>query len=287
MQNTAFSTNKTLNINGRLVDLSSPAIMGVLNVTPDSFYDGGKFLTDASVLEHTEKMVSEGADFIDVGGYSSRPGAVDIPEAEERERVVKVIRSIVKNFPGIIISIDTFRSAVAEAAVDAGASMINDVAGGNLDPEMFGMVARLKVPYILMHMKGTPQNMSSQTNYDDLMKEILDFFHQKIHLLQQLDVKDIIVDPGFGFSKTIPQNFNILRALDKFSILGRPLLVGLSRKSMVWKTLALEPTAALNGTTVLNTIALLNGANILRVHDVREAREVVKLLTSLQRMDST
>ncbi|MEX1240680.1 MAG: dihydropteroate synthase [Cyclobacteriaceae bacterium] len=262
--------------------MSIPGIMGILNVTPDSFYDGGRFLTEASILEQTEKMLSEGADFIDVGGYSSRPAAADIPEMEERERVVNAISIIVKNFPGAVISIDTFRSTVAEAAVDAGASMINDIAGGNLDPEMFQTVARLKVPYILMHMKGTPQNMSSQSQYDDLIKEMLDFFHQKIHLLRQFEVKDVIVDPGFGFAKTIEQNFNVLQDLEKFSILEKPVLVGLSRKSMVWKTLAIEPTGALNGTTALNTIALLKGADILRVHDVREAREVVKLFTSLQ-----
>lgn len=256
--------------------------MGILNVTPDSFYDGGRFLTEASILEQTGKMLSEGADLIDVGGYSSRPGAADVPENEERERVVKTIASIVRNFPGTVISVDTFRSTVAEAAVDAGASMINDIAGGNLDPDMFHAVARLKVPYILVHMKGTPQNMSGQTQYDDLMKEMLDFFHHKIDRLRQLEVKDIIIDPGFGFSKTIEQNFHILRDLEKFSILGKPVLVGLSRKSMVWKTLGIEPTVALNGTTALNTIALLKGADILRVHDVREAREVVKLFTSLQ-----
>ena len=280
MQNTPFSTNKTLNINGRLADLSVPAIMGILNVTPDSFYDGGRFLTEASVLEQAGKMLSEGADIIDVGGYSSRPGASDIPEAEERERVVKSVGAIMQHFPGTVISVDTFRSTVAEAAVDAGASMINDIAGGSLDPGMFQTVARLRVPYILMHMKGTPQNMNSQTAYDDLMKEMLDFFHQKIHLLRQLEVKDIIIDPGIGFSKTIRQNFSILNALERFSILEKPVLIGLSRKSMIWKTLNIEPTGALNGTTVLNTIALLKGASILRVHDVKEAREAVKLFTS-------
>lgn len=256
--------------------------MGVLNVTPDSFFDGGRFMTETSILEQAGKMLSEGADFIDVGGYSSRPGASDIPPEEEKDRAVKAISLILKNFPGTAISIDTFRSTVAEAAVDAGASMINDIAGGNLDPEMFKTVARLKVPYLLMHMKGNPQTMRNQTGYTDLLKEMLDYFHRKIHLLRQADVKDILVDPGFGFSKTVEQNFQILQCLEKFSILGRPILVGLSRKSMVWKTLGVKPTGALNGTTALHTMALLKGADILRVHDVREAREVIKLFTSLQ-----
>jgi len=256
--------------------------MGILNVTPDSFYDGGRFQTDASILEHAEKMISEGADIIDVGGYSSRPGAAEIPETEEKDRVVKAISAIAKHFPGTIISVDTFRSTVAEAAVEAGALMVNDVAGGNLDPQMFQTVARLNVPYILMHMRGNPQTMSSLTQYANLMKEMLDYFHEKIHSLRQFEIKDIIVDPGFGFSKTAEQNFSILQNLEKFSILGKPLLVGLSRKSMVWKTLGVQASEALNGTTSLNTMALLKGANILRVHDVREAREVIKLFTSLQ-----
>jgi dihydropteroate synthase len=282
VQNTPFSTNKTLNINGRLIDLSTPKVMGVLNVTPDSFYDGGQFLSETSILEHVGKMLTDGADFIDVGGYSSRPGAADISPAEEQDRSVKAISAIVKSFPGAILSIDTFRSSVAEAAVDAGASFINDIAGGNLDPEMFQTVARLKVPYILMHMKGTPQTMSSQTEYNHLLREVIDYFHEKIYQLRQLDIKDMIIDPGFGFSKTIEQNFNILQNLEKFSILGKPVVVGLSRKSMIWKTLEIEPEGALNGTTALNTMALLKGADILRVHDVREAREVIKLFTSMQ-----
>lgn len=282
MQNTPFSTNKTLNINGRLIDLGVPKIMGILNVTPDSFYDGGRFQTVPSILEHAEKMISEGADFIDVGGYSSRPGAADVPEPEEKERVVNAVSSIVKNFPGTIISVDTFRSRVAEAAVDAGASMVNDIAGGNIDREMFETVARLKVPYIVMHMRGNPQNMGSQTQYTDLIGEIMDYFHEKIHRLRQFNIPDVIIDPGFGFSKTIGQNFAILQHLEKFSILGKPMLVGLSRKSMVWKTLGVEASAALNGTTALNMFALLKGADILRVHDVREAREVIKLFTSVR-----
>jgi dihydropteroate synthase len=235
VQNTPFSTNKTLNISGRLIDLSVPKVMGILNVTPDSFYDGGRFLTEESILRHAEKMLEDGADFIDVGGYSSRPGAADITAKEEQERSVKAIAAILKRFPGTIISVDTFRSTVAEAAIDAGGSMINDISGGNLDEKMFEMVAHLKVPYIVMHMRGTPQNMSKQTEYNHLIKEMIAYFHQKIYALRQLEVSDIVIDPGFGFSKTIEQNFDILNHLEKFSIVGRPLLVGLSRKSMVWK----------------------------------------------------
>jgi dihydropteroate synthase len=256
--------------------------MGILNVTPDSFYDGGRFLTEESILGHVEKLLEDGADFIDVGGYSSRPGAPDISPEVEQERSVKAIAAILKRFPGTIISVDTFRSTVAEAAIDAGGSMINDISGGNLDEKMFETVAHLKVPYIVMHMRGNPQNMSKQTQYNHLIKEMIEYFHKKVYALRQLEVTDIVIDPGFGFSKTIEQNFDILNHLEKFSILGKPLLVGLSRKSMVWKTLKVKAEDALNGTTALNTMALLKGADILRVHDVREAREVIKLFTSLR-----
>jgi dihydropteroate synthase len=282
VQNTPFSTNKTLNIQGRLIDLSTPRVMGILNVTPDSFYDGGRFMTETSVLQQAEKMLDEGADFIDVGGYSSRPGAIDITAQEERERIVSAVSAILKRFPGVMISVDTFRSTVAEAAIAAGAVMINDISGGNLDEKMFQTVARLKVPYIVMHMRGNPQNMNSMTEYNHLIKEMIDYFHQKIAILRALEVRDLLIDPGFGFSKTIDQNFTLLHHLEKFSILERPLLVGLSRKSMIWKTLAVKPEDALNGTTAINTMALLKGADILRVHDVLEARQVVKLFTSMR-----
>ncbi len=256
--------------------------MGILNVTPDSFYDGGRFQSEKAILEQAEKMISEGADFLDIGGYSSRPGAADISEEDETKRTVKAVAAVAKNFPGTIISVDTFRSGVAEAAVEAGASMINDIAGGNLDLNMFRTVSRLQVPYIFMHMKGNPQTMSKQTHYTHLLKEIVDYFHEKLQALRELGVKDIIIDPGFGFSKTISQNFRILHDLEKFSILGKPILVGLSRKSMIWKSLGITPDRALNGTTALNAIALLKGADILRVHDVNEAKELIKLFTSLQ-----
>lgn len=256
--------------------------MGILNVTPDSFYDGGRFVAERALLEQAEKMLEEGADFLDVGGYSSRPGAADISEEEEKSRTIKGIAAISRNFPGTIISADTFRSGVAEAAVDAGASMINDIAGGNLDIHMLTTVARLRVPYIFMHMKGNPQTMTRKTGYTNLLKEILDYFHDKLQVLRELGVKDVVIDPGFGFSKTIAQNFRILQNLEKFSILGKPVLVGLSRKSMIWKTLGIAPDGALNGTTALHMAALLKGADILRVHDVKEARELIKLFTSLQ-----
>jgi dihydropteroate synthase len=276
-----FSTNKTLNLRGRLIDLGVPRIMGILNITPDSFYEGSRFTTETAILKNTEKMLLDGATFIDVGGYSTRPGAADISVEEETNRVVRAIRTILGSFPEALISIDTFRSEVASAAVLEGAALINDVSGGSLDPAMFETVARLKVPYILMHMRGTPQTMTQHSQYENLVKEITDYFHQKIFQLHQLEVRDIIVDPGFGFAKTPTQNFELLHHLDHFRILGKPILAGLSRKSMIWRTLSLNPEEALNGTTALNTVALLKGAGILRVHDVKEAQQVVQLLQNL------
>jgi dihydropteroate synthase len=287
VQNTGFSTNKTLNVNGRLISLDTPKVMGILNITPDSFYDGGKFRTDREILSQTEKMVKEGADFIDIGGYSTRPGAEEISVNEELNRTVTTVQLVKKNFPDTIVSVDTFRSTVAQVAVEQGASIINDISGGELDPQMFETVARLRVPYILMHMRGTPKTMKDLTAYENLIKEILDFLQSRLHLLTRLGVKDVIVDPGFGFAKTREQNFQLLDRLDMLGILGRPLLAGLSRKSMVWKTLNLKPEEALNGTSVLNTIALLRGASILRVHDVKEAVEAVELVGEMKRQNPT
>lgn len=264
------------------MDLTVPKVMGVLNVTPDSFYDGGQYTSGDVILRQTEKMISEGADIIDVGGYSSRPDAEDIPLQEERTRIEKAISLILRNFPDTVISIDTFRSGVAEAAIDAGAVIINDISAGDLDPVMFETVARLKVPYIAMHMRGTPLTMKTETQYTNLVKELIEHIQARIFRLRALDVKDIIIDPGFGFAKNIRQNFTLLHNLEKFSILGKPVLVGLSRKSMIWKTLGTDPANALNGTTALNMVALMKGADILRVHDVKEAKEVIKLFTSLQ-----
>jgi dihydropteroate synthase len=282
MQSKIFSANKTLNVSGKLIDLSQPKVMGILNVTPDSFYDGKKFNDEKTILGHAEKMLKEGADFIDVGGYSTRPGAQEVSVEEELNRVLPAINSIANNFPEATISIDTFRSQVAKEAVEAGAKMINDIAGGELDKKMFSTVAQLGVPYILMHMRGTPQTMTQQTGYDNLIKDITDYFHAKIFQLQNLGVKDIIIDPGFGFAKTMKQNFEMLNKLEQFQILGKPILVGLSRKSMIWKTLKVNPEEALNGTTALNTIALLKSASVLRVHDVREAKEVINLFNDLK-----
>lgn len=277
-----FKTNKTLLVKGKLIDLSEPKVMGILNITPDSFYDGGKFTNETAVLKQAEKMLMEGATFIDIGGYSSRPGAKDITEEEESHRVLPAIEIIVKNFPACIISVDTFRSTIAKFAVEAGASMINDISGGSLDEKMPEAVAALQVPYILMHMQGTPETMATKTYYENLLKEVVDYFHQKINIFQTLGVNDMIIDPGFGFAKTIDQNFELLQKLDYLKILEKPILVGLSRKSTIWKTLSIKPEEALNGTTSLNTIALLKGANILRVHDVKEAVEVVKLIKAIR-----
>jgi len=281
MQSKIFSVNKTLNGGGRLIDLTEPKIMGILNVTPDSFYDGFKYTDETSILKQVEKMVSEGADFIDVGGNSTRPGAESISEEEELGRVLPAIKTISKNFPTIIISIDTFRASVAKRVIEEGVSLINDISGGDLDPRMFATVASLQVPYILMHMKGTPQTMMKETTYENLLKEIIDYFHQKIFRLHVLGVKDIIIDPGFGFAKSIDQNFELLSKLDRFEIFEKPIMVGLSRKSMIWRTLKTNPESALNGTTALNTIALIKGASILRVHDVREAKEIIQLTRQL------
>ncbi len=282
MQNNAFYTNKTLNVRGRLVDLRVARVMGILNVTPDSFFDGGKFIGAKEVLEQAGKMLTAGADLIDVGGYSSRPGAADISEEEEMARVLPAIQILAKNFPDAIICIDTFRSRVARLAVEAGASMINDISGGEQDNAMFEIVASMEVPYILMHMQGTPQTMVTLAQYDNLVKDIIDYFHKKISLLHQLGVKDVIIDPGFGFAKTAEQSFELLHHLDYFKSLGLPILVGLSRKSMIWKKLGTNPEDALNGTTVLNTIALMKGANILRVHDVKEAVECINLVKKIE-----
>lgn len=279
-ENNFFSTNKTLNLNGRILDLRIPRIMGILNVTPDSFYDGGRHDSPDQILKHVEKMLHDGATFIDVGGYSTRPGAEDISQEEELSRVLPVIQNIQKNFPEAYISIDTFRSEVAAAAFQEGASLINDVTGGQGDPAMFEVAARLQAPYVVMHMRGNPKSMQKMTEYANLVKEIADYFHAKIDTLQKLGLRDIILDPGFGFSKDTQQNFELLYKLEYFAAFTKPVLVGLSRKSMIWRTLSGSAEEALNGTTTLHTIALLKGASILRVHDVKEAAEVVKLVAA-------
>lgn len=256
--------------------------MGILNVTPDSFYAGSRVTTEQAILTQTEKMLQEGATFIDVGGYSSRPGADDIPEAEELSRTIEAVKLITKKIPEAIVSVDTFRATVAREAVLAGASLVNDISSGTLDHTMFATVAELKVPYIAMHMRGTPQTMKELTEYENLIHDITRYFHEKLTALKALGVRDVIIDPGFGFSKTIEQNFQLLTHLDYFKIFGRPILVGLSRKSMIWKTLTTTVDDALNGTSALHMAALVKGASILRVHDVKEAMQVITLYSKFQ-----
>jgi len=271
----------TINCKGTLVDLSSPKVMGILNITPDSFFDGGKYKNESEILGQVEKMLFEGATFIDVGAYSSRPGAKHISEKQELQRIVPVIELLIKKFPEIIISVDTFRSAIARETIDAGAAIINDISGGKMDDNMFKTVANLRVPYILMHMLGTPQNMQLNPVYKDVIQEIISFFAEQIFKLHQLEINDIIIDVGFGFGKTISHNYEILKNLSLFKSLNAPILAGISRKSMLYKTLNISAKEALNATTSANTIALLNGANILRVHDVKEAMEAVKIVHQL------
>lgn len=267
----------TINCNGELIDLSTPKVMGILNVTPDSFFDGGRYTNDREVLQRVEQMLTDGATFIDVGGYSSKPNAVAVTVQEEKARTIPVVASIVQHFPEAIVSIDTFRSDVAQLCLDQGAAIVNDISAGLLDPLMLQIVANYRVPYIMMHMKGTPQTMSALAQYNDLVKEMLLYFSERIAAARSLGISDLIVDPGFGFAKTIDQNFELLRHLDIFKTLNLPILAGVSRKSMIHKTLQIKPEEALNGTTVLNTLALEKGASILRVHDVKEAVETIKL----------
>ena len=272
----------TLNCKGKLIDVSTPKVMGILNITPDSFFDGGKYKNNADILFQSEKMLNEGATFIDVGAYSSRPGADHISCEEELSRILPVVDLLVKYFPEIIISVDTFRSEIAQKTIENGAAMINDISGGKMDENMFQTVANLQVPYILMHMLGTPQNMQQNPVYEDVTIDIIRFFSEQIFKLHQLKVNDIIIDMGFGFGKTIPHNYKLLQNLSLFKSLNTPILVGISRKSMLYKPLDISAIEALNATTVANTIALLNGANILRVHDVKEAVEAVKIVNQLK-----
>ncbi len=272
---------RTINCKGTLIDFSTPKVMGILNITPDSFYDGGKYKSKEAIIKQTEKMLNEGATFIDVGAYSSRPGAVHISESEELSRIVPIIQLLSSHFPDILISVDTFRSEVAKQTIAAGAAIINDISGGKMDDDMFSCIADLQVPYIAMHMLGTPQNMQQNPQYNDVTKEVISFFAEQLHQLRQLKVNDVIIDVGFGFGKTIQHNYELLQNLDLFKSLDVPMLVGVSRKSMLYKPLEIEAKSALNATTVANTVALLNGASILRVHDVKEAVEAVKIVSQL------
>ncbi|WP_230407264.1 dihydropteroate synthase [Pontibacter cellulosilyticus] len=274
-----FHKKSTLNCRGNILSLSTPQVMGILNLTPDSFYAGSRLSSTQEAVKRAEAMLAEGANILDIGGYSSRPGATDISEQEEIDRVVPAIEAIHAAFPEAILSIDTFRAKVAEAAVNAGASIINDISGGNLDEAMFETVAKLQVPYILMHMRGTPQTMTTLAKYEDVVLEVIDELQAQVAKLNQLGVKDIILDPGFGFAKTIEHNFELLRRLDELRILGLPILTGMSRKSMVYKALGIDQADALTGTIAVNTIALMHGADILRVHDVKETKQTVQLYT--------
>lgn len=267
----------SLNCKGKLLVIDKPLVMGIINTTPDSFYEASRLQTNESVLAQAAKMLQEGADIIDVGGQSTRPGSERISVNEELQRVLPTIEIILKNFPDTIISVDTYQSKVALELINAGASIINDVSAGTLDSNMIPTVAKLQVPYVCMHMKGTPENMQEHANYENVTREVLDFFIQKTDECRKAGINDVIIDPGFGFGKTISHNFTLLKELLAFKMLEKPIMAGLSRKSTIYKTLGITAEEALNGSTVLHTLALQNGANILRVHDVKEAKEVISL----------
>ena len=273
----------TINCAGKLVDLSTPKIMGILNVTPDSFYDGGVHNSDKKILKHVEKMLNDGAVFIDIGAYSSSPNGINVDENEELNRVVPALELVINKFPETIISIDTFRSKVAETCLNSGASIINDVSAGEMDKKMMEIVGKYNVPYVMMHMKGNPQNMIKKTNYDDMLKEIIKYFSKKINQAVSYKINDMIIDPGFGFAKDLKQNYNLLSNMDLLKILEKPIMVGISRKSMIYQSLKTNAKESLNGTTVLNTVSLIKGASILRVHDVKEANECIKLINALNK----
>lgn len=282
IKDSLISRKFSLNIKGKLIDLNSPKIMGILNVTPDSFFKGSRIVTEKVLLGQAEKMLKDGAHFLDIGGFSTRPNANNVTEDEELQRVIPFIKKLILEFPEAIISIDTFRSKVAREAFEAGGSIINDVSGGQADAAMFATVARLKVPYILMHMRGTPLNMMANCTYHNIIKEIIAYFVESTNRLKDLGHTDIIIDPGFGFSKNLEQNYELLNGLKHLHMVGFPVLIGVSRKSMIYKLLKTTPEMALNGTNILNFASLERGARILRVHDVKEARETIELFSALQ-----
>lgn len=271
----------TINCNGKLIDLSSPKVMGILNITPDSFYDGGQYKDESAILKQVENMLNEGATFIDVGGYSSRPGADFVSEAEELNRVIPVIELILRQLPETLISVDTFRSNIAKKSVETGAALINDISAGHLDANMMHTIGQLSVPYIMMHMRGNPKTMQQQTDYEDLIKDINFYFAERIALAHLKKINDIIIDPGFGFAKTLEQNYELLNKLELLQFTDKPILAGISRKSMVYKTLDTSADNALNGTTALHMVALQKGVKILRVHDIKEAMECITLFNQL------
>ena len=277
------SDNLSIKCGDQIINFKNPLVMGILNLTPDSFYDGGNYLDEKTILERAEQILSEGAEIIDLGAYSTRPGAADVSREEEYRRLAPAVECIRRRFPDAILSIDTFRAEIAKQIVsEFGACIINDISGGTMDENMFSTVGELNVPYIMMHIKGTPQTMQQNPEYDDLMKELIDFFKKRIEQLNEFGVKDIVIDPGFGFGKTLDHNYEIMARLHEFTQLELPLLIGVSRKSMIFKLLGGDPSTSLNGTTALNMLALEGGANILRVHDVKEAVECVKLHSKLK-----
>ncbi len=278
-----FKSPQFINCRGKLLDLSEPKVMGIINITPDSFYHKSRFIAQDEIHQRVEDIITQGGHIVDIGAYSSRPGAEHIDDTLEWNRLAPVLESVRKNFPDVIISVDTFRSQIAQKVVNEfEVDMINDISAGSMDENLFDTIADINVPYILMHMQGTPQNMQLDPDYEHLLKDVFLFFAQKIEKLKTAGVSDILIDPGFGFGKTLDQNFELLAKLDEFRIFELPLLVGLSRKSMIYKYLDFTPNEALNGTTVLNTVALSKGANILRVHDVKEASEAVSLFQKLK-----
>lgn len=283
VKDTYFSKKPNINVRGELFNLSEPCVMGIINLTPDSFYSGSRFLNEEAILKRTSQVLSEGAKIVDIGAYSTRPGAEFIDENSEKERLKPALAIIRKNFPDAILSLDTFRASVAEWAIgEFSIDIVNDVSGGSLDVQMFSLIAKVNKPYILMHMRGTLDNITKMSAYQNVAKEVIPELSAKIFRLKELGVNDIIIDPGFGFAKNVEQNYSLLHNLDMFKIFELPILVGLSRKSMIYKTLNTTPEEALNGTTVLNTIALLNGVDILRVHDVKEACETIKIVAKLK-----
>jgi dihydropteroate synthase len=271
----------TINCKGQIIDLSTPKIMGILNITPNSFYDGGKYSLKNNAITQVKKMLNEGATFIDIGAYSSKPNAEFVSEEEELSRIIPVVKEILIEFPEALLSVDTFRSSVAKECINNGAALINDISAGSLDEKMMEVIASNNIPYIMMHMRGNPKTMQSQTNYDHIINEMITYFSDKISQARNLGINDLIIDPGFGFAKTIDQNYEILSNLELFKVLELPILAGVSRKSMIYKTLDINAEEALNGTSVLNTISITKGASIIRVHDVKEAMECVKLCNKL------
>lgn len=271
----------TINCKGQLIDLSQPRVMGILNITPNSFYAESRLSEESAILERAEKMLKEGATFIDIGGYSSRPDAEEVSEEKELKRIIPAIEALSQNFPEIIISADTFRAKVAGESLQAGAAIINDISAGQLDKNMMTVVSKYQVPYIMMHMRGTPKTMQSLTHYNDITRDVLFYFSEKISTARREGINDIIIDPGFGFAKTLEQNFELFSKMELLQNAGLPILAGISRKSMIYKSLNSTPAEALNGTSVLNTLALSKGASILRVHDVKEAVECVKLFSQV------